>query len=40
VLNIFLRMNELKMPYFEELIFASDGFKKDFAELILWMLEI
>jgi len=29
VLYIFLRMNELKMPYF-----ANDGFKRDFAELI------
>jgi len=27
-------MNDPKMPYFEGLIFADDGFKRDFAELI------
>jgi len=27
-------MNDPKMSYFAELIFADDGFKRDFAELI------
>jgi len=27
-------MNDPKMPYFTELIFAGDGFKRDFAELV------
>jgi len=27
-------MNDPKMPYFAELIFADNGFKRDFAELI------
>ena len=28
-------MNDPKLSYFEELIFAYDGFKNDFVELIL-----
>jgi len=34
VRNIFLWINDLKMSYFAELIFANDGFKRDFAELL------
>jgi len=31
VRNIFLPMNNPKMPYCTELIFADDGFKRDFS---------
>jgi len=33
-------MNDPKMPYFAELIFEDDSFKRDFAELFLRVVEI